>query len=211
MLGGNDGIISVSSLIIGVASAGSDQSVVILSGIAGLTAGAMSMAAGEYISVSSQRDSELADIAREKQALSASPEEELDELVAIYQARGLNEQTATTVAHELMAHDPLGAHLRDEVGIVETQRARPFQAAIASGVTFSAAASVPILATLFSPATSIIAAVVATALLSLALLGAIGASVGGAPIAKAVIRVVSWGAFAMAGTSLIGSLFGVNV
>ncbi|MDJ0977600.1 MAG: VIT family protein [Erythrobacter sp.] len=211
MLGGNDGIISVSSLIIGVASAGSDQSVVVLSGVAGLTAGAMSMAAGEYISVSSQRDSELADIAREKRALSDMPMEERDELAQIYRDRGLSETTARTVARELMEQDPLGAHLRDEVGIIEARRAKPFQAALASGATFSAAAALPILTTILAPPSSVIVAVVAVAMLSLAALGAVGAKVGGAPISKAVLRVVCWGAFAMAITALIGTLLGVNV
>ncbi|MEE4200938.1 VIT1/CCC1 transporter family protein [Erythrobacter sp.] len=210
-LGGNDGIISVSSLIIGVASAGADQAVVVLSGIAGLTAGAMSMAAGEYISVSSQRDLEKADINRERQALSDAPDEELNELETIYRERGLSDNTAATVARELMAHDALGAHLRDEVGIIEAQRARPLQAAIASGVTFSVAAFLPVLASVVAPSSAIVTSIVATALLSLAILGAAGAKAGAAPVGRAIIRVVGWGALAMAVTALIGSLFDVKV
>lgn len=211
VLGGNDGIISVSSLIIGVATAGADQGVVVLSGIAGLTAGAMSMAAGEYISVSSQRDSEKSDIKRERQALSDAPDEELNELETIYRERGLSDDTAATVARELMEHDALGAHLRDEVGIIAAQRARPLQAAIASGVTFSAAASLPVLASISAASSAIVPTIVATAFLSLAILGAAGAKAGGAPLGRAIIRVVSWGALAMAATALISSLFGVSV
>jgi VIT1/CCC1 family predicted Fe2+/Mn2+ transporter len=211
VLGGNDGIISVSSLIIGVASAGADQEVVIVSGIAGLTAGAMSMAAGESISVSSQRDAERADIKRERQALSDAPDEELDELKAIYRERGLRDETAATVARELMAHDALGAHLRDEVGIIPAQRARPLQAAIAPGVTFSAAASLPVLPSVLAASPAIVPTIVATAVISLAILGAAGAKAGGAPVGRAVIRVVSWGVLAMAATALIGSFFGVSV
>jgi len=211
VLGGNDGIISVASLITGVASAGAEQEVVILTGVAGLTAGAMSMAAGEFISVSSQRDAELADIEREQQALVDEPEAELAELTSIYQERGLSEETARTVAIELMAHDPLGAHLRDEVGIIDSQKARPMQAALASGFTFSLAASLPVLASAIAPPELIIPAIFAVVVLSLAALGAAGAKAGGAPVGRAIIRVVGWGAAAMAATALIGSIFGVMV
>lgn len=211
VLGGNDGIISNSSLIVGIASAGAEQHVIVLSGIAGLTAGAMSMAAGEYISVSSQRDAERADIKRERQALSEVPDEELDELEMIYKERGLSDETAATVARELMAHDALGAHLRDEVGIIEAQRARPLQAAIASGITFSVAASLPVVASVVAPSSAIVTTIVATALVSLAMLGAAGAKAGGAPFGRAIVRVLGWGALAMAATALIGSLFDVNV
>lgn len=211
MLGGNDGIISVASLIIGVASAGAEQGVIVLTGVAGLTAGAMSMAAGEFISVWSQRDSELADIEREQQALSDTPDEELNELMLIYKERGLSEETAMIVAKELMAHDPLAAHLRDEVGIIDEQRARPLQAAIASGVTFSVAALLPVLASVWASLDAIIPTVVAIVVISLAALGAAGAKAGGAPVGRAIVRVVSWGALAMAATALIGSLFGVSV
>lgn len=211
VLGGNDGIISNSSLIVGIASAGAEQDIIVLSGIAGLTAGAMSMAAGEYIAVSSQRDSERADIKRERRAISEVPDEELGELELIYKERGLSDETAATVAKELTAHDALGAHLRDEVGIIEAQRARPLQAATASGITFSVAAALPVLASVFAPSSAIVTTIVATALLSLAALGAAGAKAGGAPVGRAVTRVVSWGALAMAATALIGSFFGVNV
>jgi VIT1/CCC1 family predicted Fe2+/Mn2+ transporter len=211
VLGGNDGIISVASLIIGVAAAGPGPSVVLVSAIAALTAGAMSMAAGEYISVSSQRDSERADIEREKRAIEETPEAELEELTAIYADRGLQPHTAAIVARELMATDPLGAHLRDEVGLIDTMRARPLQAAMASGATFSAAAALPVVTAFLVPTAWIIPGVVAVALLALALLGALGARIGGAAMLPAIIRVVGWGAFAMAGTALIGALFGVTV
>lgn len=211
MLGGNDGIISVASLIIGVAAADPQPSVIFISGVAGLTAGAMSMAAGEFISVSSQRDSEKADIQREKRAIEAMPEEELQELADIYRQRGLSKETASRVARELMDVDPLAAHLRDEIGLVDTHKARPAQAALTSGVTFSVAAALPVLTSVFAPQGSIIMSVVIVSILALAALGALGARIGGAPIAPAVVRVVAWGAFAMAATAVIGYLFGVAV
>ena len=211
VLGANDGIISTSSLIIGVAAATPEVQPILVAGVAGLMAGAMSMAAGEFISVSSQRDSEQADIKREREALAQSPEMEQSELAALYRSRGLSEETAAIVARELSAHDPLAAHVRDELGLSEHLAARPLQAAMASGATFSAAAAVPLLAAWFAPTGSIIVTVVAISILSLALLGALGAKAGAAPLVPAVLRVVGWGAFAMAVTAAVGKLFGVSV
>ena len=211
VLGGNDGISSVASLIIGVAAANPGPSVVMVSGVAGLVAGAMSMAAGEYISVSAQRDSELADIKREQLALEKMPEEEFEELVAIYKARGLSHETACAVAKELTAKDPLSAHLRDELGLSDDLAAKPLQAALASGLTFSVAAALPVLASILAPERSIIPVTVVVSVIALALLGAMGARLGGAPIPAAVARVVGWGILAMAATALIGSLFGISV
>lgn len=211
VLGANDGIISVASLIIGVAAATPDAGSVLVAGVAALIAGAMSMAAGEYISVSSQADSENADIAREKEALAATPADEEAELAAIYRARGLSEATAAAVARELTALDPLAAHVRDELGLSEHLAARPLQAALASGVTFSAAAAVPLLAAWLAPPGAIMATVVAVAVLALAVLGALGAKAGAAPLVPATLRVVGWGVFAMASTAAVGRLFGVSV
>jgi VIT1/CCC1 family predicted Fe2+/Mn2+ transporter len=211
VLGANDGIVSVSSLILGVAAAASDPDAIIIAGVAGLVAGAMSMAAGEFISVSSQADSEQADIRREKLALKKMPEEELAELAAIYEERGLSPQTAQLVARELTAQDPLAAHVRDELGLSDALTARPLQAAFASGVTFSAAAAIPVLAAWLAPPSAIIATVLLVAVAALALLGALGARAGGAPVLPATIRVLGWGIFAMAITYAIGSLFGVSV
>jgi VIT1/CCC1 family predicted Fe2+/Mn2+ transporter len=211
VLGANDGIVSVSSLILGVAAATPDPKAIMVSGVAGLVAGAMSMAAGEYISVSSQRDSEQADIRREKQALSDTPEHELEELAAIYRARGLSAATAATVARELSALDPLAAHVRDELGLSDHLAARPLQAALASGATFSAAAAVPVIAAYLAPASAIIAVVLIVSVAALAMLGALGARAGAAPVVPAVMRVVGWGIFAMAITAAVGWLFGVSV
>ena len=211
VLGANDGIVSVSSLILGVAAATPDPKAIMVSGVAGLVAGAMSMAAGEYISVSSQRDSEQADIRREKQALSDTPEHELEELAAIYRARGLSASTAATVARELSALDPLAAHVRDELGLSDHLAARPLQAALASGATFSAAAAVPVIAAYLAPASAIIAVVLIVSVAALAMLGALGARAGAAPVVPAVMRVVGWGIFAMAITAAVGWLFGVSV
>ncbi len=210
VLGGNDGIISVASLMIGVASATPDGEVVMISGVAGLVAGALSMAAGEYISVSSQADLEKADIERERRALAETPRQEFEELVEIYRQRGLTQETACQVASELTAHDPLEAHLRDEVGLVDEHRAQPFHAAIASGVTFSVAAALPLITALLAPPAALVTALAITAIIALALLGALGAKAGAAPIMPAVLRVVGWGIAAMALTALIGSLFGVS-
>jgi VIT1/CCC1 family predicted Fe2+/Mn2+ transporter len=211
VLGANDGIVSVSSLILGVAAATPDPGAVLVAGVAGLVAGAMSMAAGEFISVSSQADSERADIRREKQALVDTPEHELEELTAIYRARGLSEETALTVARELSANDALSAHVRDELGLSEHLAARPLQAALASGLTFSVAAAVPLIAAWLAPAGLIVAMVLGVSVAVLAILGALGAQAGGAPLVPATLRVVGWGIFAMAVTAAIGWLFGVSV
>ncbi|WP_296717464.1 VIT family protein [Erythrobacter sp.] len=211
VLGANDGIVSVASLIIGVAAAGPAPGAVLIAGVAGLVAGAMSMAAGEFISVSSQRDSEQADIRREKLALKKMPEEELAELAAIYEGRGLSPDTALLVARELSARDALTAHIRDELGLSDALAARPLQAAFASGMTFSAAAALPVLVAWVVPASAIVPAVLAVAVAALALLGAIGARAGGAPLLPAVLRVLGWGVFAMGITFAIGSLLGVSV
>lgn len=211
VLGANDGIVSVSSLILGVAAATPEPQAILIAGVAGLVAGAMSMAAGEYISVSSQRDSEQADIRREREALADTPEAEQQELAAIYEARGLSAETAAAVARELSALDPLAAHVRDELGLTEELSARPLQAAAASGATFSVAAAVPLIAAWLAPATSVIATVVIVSVITLAILGALGARAGAAPLVPAVLRVTGWGIFAMASTAAIGWLFGVSV
>jgi VIT1/CCC1 family predicted Fe2+/Mn2+ transporter len=211
VLGANDGIVSVSSLILGVAAATPDPGAILVAGVAGLTAGAMSMAAGEFISVSSQADSEQADIKREQQALVEMPEHELEELAAVYRGRGLSAKTALTVARELSAKDPLGAHVRDELGLSDQLAAKPLQAALASGVTFSAAAAIPLLAAWLAPADAVVMAVLLVSVVTLAILGALGAKAGGAPLVPATLRVVGWGIFAMAVTAAIGWLFGVSV
>ncbi len=211
VLGANDGIVSVASLIVGVAAAGSSSDAIAIAGLAALTAGAMSMAAGEYVSVSSQSDTERADIAREREALAATPEAELEELAAIYRERGLSAETARLVAAELTAKDALGAHVRDELGLSEAHAARPLQAAFVSAATFSAAAAVPLLAALAAPAGSVIPVVLIVTLVALAVLGALGARAGAAPLLRATLRVVFWGAFAMAVTAGVGLLFGVSV
>jgi len=211
VLGANDGIVSVSSLVVGVAAATPDQGVILISGVAGLTAGAISMAAGEYVSVSSQSDLELADIERERIALAEVPDEEFEELVAIYRERGLSEETATRVAEELTEKDALAAHIRDELGLSDIHAANPMQAALASGATFSVAAAIPVVAAFLSPASAIISAVLVVTVLVLVLLGALGAKAGGAPLLPAIIRVVSWGVFAMAVTAGVGWMFGVSL
>ncbi len=211
VLGANDGIVSVSSLILGVAAATPETGPIMVAGVAGLVAGAMSMAAGEFISVSSQADSEAADIRREQQALVDTPEHELEELAAIYEARGLSPATALTVARELSAKDALTAHVRDELGMSEHLAARPLQAALASGATFSVAAAVPLVAAWLAPADAIVTVVLAISVVTLAILGALGAWAGGAPLLRGTLRVVGWGVFAMAVTAAIGSLFGVSV
>lgn len=211
VLGANDGIVSVSSLILGVAAATPEPRTILVAGVAALVAGAMSMAAGEYISVSSQRDSEQADIIREQEALSLKPEDEQAELAAIYQTRGLSAETAAIVARELSAHDPLAAHVRDELGLSDHLAARPLQAALASGATFSVAAAIPVIAAFFAPASAIILSVLIVSVVSLAILGALGAKAGAAPVVPAVLRVLGWGLFAMAITAAVGWLFGVSV
>ena len=211
VLGANDGIVSVSSLVVGVAAAKPEPSTILIAGVAGLAAGAMSMAAGEYVSVSSQSDIERADIAREAIALENMPEEEFAELVAIYRARGLSDETANTVARELTENNALEAHVRDELGISDTNAANPLTAALASGLTFCAAAAIPVLAAFIAPVASIIPVVLVVTVFALALLGALGAKAGGAPMMPATIRVVSWGIFAMVITAGVGWLFGVAV
>lgn len=211
VLGANDGIVSVSSLIVGVAAADPGPGAVLVAGMAGLAAGAMSMAAGEYVSVSSQSDIERADIARERQALIDTPEAELAELASIYQSRGLSAETAALVARELTQNDALGAHVRDELGLSEVHAANPLQAAFASGLTFTVAAALPLIAAVLAPADKIIPVVVVTTLLCLAGLGALGAQAGGAPKLRATARVLFWGAAAMAITAGVGHIFGVSV
>ena len=211
VLGANDGIVSVSSLVVGVAAADPSPSSVLIAGFAGLAAGAMSMAAGEYVSVSSQSDIEQADIARERKALADTPEEEERELASIYEARGLSPATAALVARELTEKDALGAHVRDELGLSDIHTANPLQAAIASGLTFCAAAALPVLAAVLAPAGQIIPTVVVTTLIALAGLGALGAHAGAAPKLPATLRVLFWGAAAMAITAGVGHLFGVSV
>ncbi|WP_377194278.1 VIT1/CCC1 transporter family protein [Ruegeria meonggei] len=211
VLGANDGIVSVSSLVVGVAAAGSGPSAVLIAGVAGLAAGALSMAAGEYVSVSSQSDTERADIERERIALAEMPEDEFRELVAIYEKRGLSTETAEVVARELTDADALGAHVRDELGLSEVHVANPLQAALASGATFSIAAAIPVLAAYLAPASAVIPTVLTITVLALAILGALGAKAGAAPILPAVLRVVGWGVFAMAVTAGVGWLFGVSI
>ena len=211
VLGANDGIISTASLIVGVAAATATQSEVLLAGVAGLVAGAMSMAAGEYVSVSSQSDTEQADLARERAELSENPAFETNELTEIYVQRGVDQALARQVAEQLMAKDALTAHARDELGISEITTARPVQAALASAATFSVGAAMPLLMVLVSPATVLVPIVSAASLGFLALLGAVGAKAGGANILRATARVTFWGALAMALTAGIGKLFGTVV
>jgi VIT1/CCC1 family predicted Fe2+/Mn2+ transporter len=211
VLGANDGIVSTASLIVGVAAAEPVRSNVLVAGVAGLVAGAMSMAAGEYVSVSSQADTENADLARETGELSASPEYELNELQGIYVQRGLEPELARQVAEQLTAHDALSAHARDELGISAIQTARPVQAALASAATFSIGAALPLITAAVVPVSSIIWIVSATSLVFLAALGGLAARAGGASTMRGVIRVTFWGALAMAITALIGRIFGTTV
>jgi vacuolar iron transporter family protein len=209
VLGANDGIVSTASLIIGVAAAGTGLSEILLAGIAGLVAGAMSMAAGEYVSVSSQADTEKADIQLEKYHLSEDIDFELEELTDIYIGRGLSPYLARQVAVQLMARDALGAHLRDELGIYERISARPIQAAVASAGMFTLGAAMPLTATLVASESHIIAVVAGISLISLVLLGALAAFLGGANIMIGVLRVTFWGVLAMVITAAVGHLFGV--
>jgi vacuolar iron transporter family protein len=211
VLGANDGIVSTASLIVGVAAAHASPSSILLTGAAGLVAGAMSMAAGEYVSVSSQADTERADREREGQELTTVPEKEREELVKIYEERGLERKLAEQVADSLTAHDALATHLRDELGMATHTAARPIQAALSSAGSFAVGALMPLAMVPLSPAPYLSWSVSAAALLFLALLGAVGAKAGGAPIGKAVIRVTFWGAFAMIATAIIGSFFGTAV
>ncbi len=208
VLGANDGIVSTASLVVGVAAAGANSEGILIAGVAGLVAGAMSMAAGEYVSVSSQADTERADLGLERKELASSPEREQDELAAIYMQRGLDAELASQVATQLMQHDALGAHARDELGISDTLAARPVQAALASAGTFSVGAALPLLVAVLSPVSAIMFAVPASSLLFLALLGSLAARAGGAPVLRAAGRVTFWGALAMALTAGVGALFG---
>jgi vacuolar iron transporter family protein len=211
VLGANDGIVSTASLIVGVASAGANPGSILTTGVAGLVAGAMSMAAGEYVSVSSQADAEGADLEREKTELETMPEAEREELIRIYQSRGLDRDLAERVAEQMMAKDALGTHLRDELGMAGHNAARPVQAALSSAASFSVGAALPLAMVPLSGGNDLSLLVSGGALLFLAVLGAIGAKAGGAPIGKAVLRVSFWGAFAMLATAAIGSLFGASV
>ena len=209
VLGANDGIVSTASLLVGVAAADATRGSIMVAGVAGLVAGAMSMAAGEYVSVSSQADTEKADLNRERRELAADHASELAELTAIYSRRGLDEPLARQVAEQLMEHDALGAHARDELGISETLSARPVQAAFASAGTFAVGAALPLLTAFLCPQNLLVLMVSLTSLVCLALLGGVSASTGGAPIVKAVVRVTFWGALAMALTAGVGALCGV--
>ena len=210
VLGANDGIVSTASLIIGVAAANGGKEAVLVAGVAGLVAGAMSMAAGEYVSVHSQADIEKADIAKETRELETDPDGELKELTAIYVHRGLTPDLAKQVALQLTAHDALGAHARDELGISANFSARPVQAALSSAGSFAAGAVLPLAVAWLMPAAGMMWAVAFSTLLSLGALGALAARTGGAPVLKGAVRVLFWGALAMAATWGIGSLFGVS-
>ena len=209
VLGANDGIVSTSSLIIGVAAANTAQSDILLAGLAGLVAGAMSMAAGEYVSVSSQSDTENADLELERKSLEENFAFEKDELAKIYEARGLTSELAGQVAEKLMEHDALGAHARDEIGITESGKARPIQAALSSAATFTTGAALPLCVAWLVPLSHLISLVAFLSLAFLAVMGGIAARAGGAPVPRASVRVTFWGALAMALTAGVGRLFGV--
>ncbi len=211
VLGANDGIVSVAGLVVGVAASGVSHGTVLMTGVAGLVAGAMSMAAGEYVSVQSQADTERADLAREKDELATDPATELDELQHIYMRRGLTPALARQVAEELTAHDALAAHARDELGLSDTLRARPMQAALASAAAFTVGAAVPLAAVLLAPAASAGLATIVVTIISLFVSGAMAAYAGGAPLLPGAWRVGFWGAMAMAASHLIGKLFDVSV
>ena len=211
VLGANDGLISTSSLVVGVAAAQTSSASILLAASAGLVAGALSMAAGEYVSVSSQADTERADLARERGELAADPQREHDELAGIYRARGLSAELADRVARELAAHDALGAHARDELGITDMSQARPLQAAVTSAAAFASGALPPVLLVLLLPSRGLAITLEATTIVLLLVLGALAARLGGAPLARGAIRVGFWGAMAMAATALVGRLFGAVV
>lgn len=211
VLGANDGILSTSSLVLGVAAAHGSHSSIMVAGVAGLVAGSMSMAAGEYVSVHSQADTEKAELDIERQELKTDSKGEHRELAAIYVGRGLDPALAKQVADQLMKHDALGAHANDELGISETLRARPVQAALASAASFGVGAAMPLLIAIVAPTNAIIPLVAGTSLLFLALLGALAARAGGAPVVMGAVRVTFWGALAMAVTAGVGSLFGTAV
>jgi VIT1/CCC1 family predicted Fe2+/Mn2+ transporter len=209
VLGANDGIVSTASLMIGVAAASAGRDQLLIAGVAGLVAGAMSMAAGEYVSVSSQSDIEQSDLARERIELQVQPAAELRELASIYRARGLTTELAEEVALQLTAHDALGAHARDELGMTATSTARPLQAALASAASFTAGAALPLLTALLTPASYLVLVMGGTSLLFLVALGVLAARTGGAPVLKASIRIAFWGVLAMAISAGVGRLFGV--
>ena len=211
VLGANDGIVSTASLVVGVAAANSNASDILVAGVAGMVAGAMSMAAGEYVSVSSQADTERADLDRERKELSAVGHAERDELAAIYAGRGVQLPLAIQVADQLMAHDALAAHARDELGISDMSTARPIQAAFASAGTFAIGAALPLVTAALVPQAVLIPFVIGTSIVFLALLGGFGAHAGGAPVVQAAIRVTFWGVLAMALTAGVGALFGAAV
>lgn len=211
VLGANDGIVSTASLIVGVAAAHAGRGEILLTGVAGLVAGAMSMAAGEYVSVSSQADTEQADVARERDELAAQPEFERRELAAIYVSRGLTPELATQVAAQLTAHDALAAHARDELGVSDVMSARPVQAGLTSAATFAVGAALPLITALIAPTPHVIAIVAGTSLMFLTALGAVSAKAGGAPVLRASMRVAFWGALAMGLTAVVGRLFGTAV
>lgn len=211
VLGANDGILSTASLLLGVVAAGASTQTVLLTGVAGLVAGAMSMAAGEYVSVSSQTDTEQADLAIEQQELEDNPEDELAELTAIYRKRGLDAELAEQVALQLTAKNALAAHARDELGLSMTMQARPVQAALSSALTFSVGALLPLLTVLVFPVASLLYVIPTSALVFLMLLGGLAAQAGGASIIKGAYRVAFWGALAMGLTTAVGAVFGVSV
>jgi len=211
VLGANDGIVSTASLILGVAAAEAESGGILIAGVAGLVAGAMSMAAGEYVSVSSQADTEQADLNREREELADDPQHEHAELTAIYVERGLGRELASEVATQLMEHDALGAHARDELGIMDKLSARPVQAALTSAGTFAVGAALPLLVVMLAPASALMVSVAASSLLFLAVLGSLSARTGGASVVTAAARVTFWGALAMALTAGVGALFGVMV
>ena len=209
VLGANDGILSTASLVLGIAATGAEPKTILITGVAGLVAGSMSMAAGEYVSVSSQSDTERADIEKERMELAAQPDHEHAELAAIYVARGLDANTAKTVATQLTAHDALGAHSRDELGISDATVAQPVQAALASATAFAMGAALPLIVVLLVPSAQLKLAVAVSSLVFLAALGSLAAKVGGSSMATAAMRVTFWGALAMALTAGVGALFGV--
>src|SRR6185437_1706000 len=211
VLGANDGLISTASLIVGVTAAGTGRAAVLIAGVAGLVAGAMSMAAGEYVSVSSQADTEAADLTRERSELAADPAAEHAELAGIFESRGLTPALASEVAQQLMAKDALGAHAREELGLSELTTARPLQAAFSSAVSCAAGAALPVLVSAFVPASYLTRAVIGTTLVLLVGLGALAAQVGGASLTRGALRVAFWGALAMGASALIGRIFGTTV
>lgn len=211
VLGANDGIISVASLAIGVATASSSRDPILLATVASMVAGALSMAAGEYVSVSSQTDIERADIKREAKELAEMPELELQMLAKIYEERGLKKETAMLVAREMTEHDALAAHIRDELGITDINQANPIQAALASGAAFTAGGLLPLLVVIFAPVDNMVYSLYGFTIISLVILGAVSAKTGGAKPAKPMIRIVIWGTIAMVLSALVGYIFGVNV